>query len=383
MHFALSEEEEELRRNVYAFAARNLARSGSDTADTAFRRDLWQQCADFGILGLPVPQEYGGSGLGVIPTTAAMEALGRGCSDHGLLFSLHAHMWAVVTPILGFGTAEQKQHWLPGLCDGSLIGAHAMSEPDSGSDAFSLRTLARRDGDEYVLNGAKTFVTNAPVADVHLVFATVNREQGMWGITAFLIERDTPGLTVSAPFRKLGLRTSPMAEVILEECRVPESSRLGAEGRGALIFNHSMGWERSCILASQVGRMEAQLDACVRHARERQQFGKPIGSFQLVAGRIADMKVRLETSRLLLYRAAWAQAQNAEVGAYSAMAKLYISEAAVQSSLDAVQVHGGYGYMEEYDAERELRDAIGGTLYSGTSEIQRILIARQLGLTPA
>ena len=380
MDFSLAEEQLELRRSVLEFAEKHLKETGPSSHE--FRRDLWQECARFGILGLPVPADYGGSGLDVVSTTLAMEALGYHCSDHGLLFSLHAHMWAVVTPILAFGTEEQKQRWLPGLSDGSLIGAHGMSEPDSGSDAYSLRTRAQPDECGYVLTGTKTFVTNAPVADVFLVFATVNRARGMWGVTAFVLERGMPGLEVSAPFRKLGLQSSPMSEVILDGCRVPQEQRLGREGQGAAIFSHSMGWERSCILASQVGRMEAQLKQCLKHARERQQFGKPIGNFQLIAAKLADMKVRLETARLLLYRAAWQQSVGADVSLDSAMAKLYISEAAVQSALDAVQIHGGYGYMQEYSAERELRDAVAGTLYSGTSEIQRLLIARQLGLSP-
>jgi alkylation response protein AidB-like acyl-CoA dehydrogenase len=223
-------------------------------------------------------------------------------------------------------------------------------------------------------------VSNAPVADVTVVFATVNSSRGMWGVTAFVVERGTPGFTVSRPFRKLGLTSSPMGEVVLEECRIPAANLLGREGQGAAIFSHSMGWERSCILASQVGRMQHQLETCVAYAQERKQFGKPLGDFQLVAAKLADMRVRIETSRLLLYRAAWQQANGAEVGLESAMAKLHISEAAVQSALDAVQIHGGYGYMEEYSAAEELRDAVGGTLYSGTSEIQRLLIARHLGL---
>jgi len=320
--------------------------------------------------------------MDIMSTTAAMEALGEACRDHGFLFSIHAHLWAVVTPLLGFGTEEQKQRWLPLLCDGTLIGAHGMSEPDSGSDAFSLTTRAVRDGDTYVLNGTKTFVSNAPVADLFIVFATVEPERRIWGVTAFLLERDTPGLGVSKPIKKMGLSTSPMGELILTECRVPITARLGAEGQGATVFNHSMGWERACILGSQVGRMAAQLAACIAYAKERKQFGRPIGNFQLVAARLADMRVRLETARLILYRAAWAQAAGHEADEWAALAKLYISETAVQSALDAIQVHGGYGYMAEFGVEEHLRDAIGGTLYSGTSEIQRLLIARHLGLSP-
>ena len=381
MDFLLSAEQLELRSNTLAFAREYLGETPAESE--GFRRDLWERCGGFGVLGLPVPDEFGGSGHDVLSTTLAMEALGYGCRDHGLLFSMHAHMWAVVTPILAFGSAEQKARYVPGLADGSIIGAHGISEPESGSDAYAMRTRAVRDGDSYVLNGTKTFVTNAPVGDLFVVFATVNPKRGMWGITAFLIDKGTPGLSVSKPFHKLGLRTSPMGEVILDDCRVPVGARLGAEGQGATIFNHSMGWERSCILGSQVGRMEWQLERCVAYAQERQQFGKPIGNFQLVAAKLADMKVRLETSRLLLYRAAWQVLSGSDAAMDAAIAKLYISEAAVTSALDAVQLHGGYGYMEEYEAARELRDAIGGTLYSGTSEIQRMLVARHLGLSPA
>jgi hypothetical protein len=311
-----------------------------------------------------------------------MEALGYACRDQGLLFSIHAHMWAVELPLLAFGTEEQKRRYLPRLCDGSWIGAHGMSEPDSGSDAFKLRTRAGRRGGGYVLNGTKTFVTNAPVADLFVVFATVDPAQGMWGITGFLIERGARGLTVGHRIEKMGLTTSPMAEVTLEDCEVPAENLLGREGQGVPVFSHSMGWERSCILASTVGGMEWQLETSLKYARARKQFGKPIGDFQLVASKIVDLKVRLETSRLLLYRAATAQARGRDNAMEAALAKLYIGEAAVQSALDAIQIHGGYGYTKEYGVERDLRDAVGGRLYSGTSEIQRLIIARHLGLSP-
>jgi hypothetical protein len=209
----------------------------------------------------------------------------------------------------------------------------------------------------------------------------VNPQRGMWGVTAFLIEGGTPGLRVGRPIDKMGLTGSPMAEVILEDCEVPAECLLGKEGQGAAIFNHSMGWERACILGTNVGAMARQLDTCLDYVKTRRQFGRPIGDFQLVASKIADMKLRLETSRLLLEKAAESQA--AEKGALDgALAKLYISDAAVQSGLDAIQIHGGYGYTREYEAERELRDAIGSRLYSGTSEIQRLIIARHLGLSP-
>jgi len=205
----------------------------------------------------------------------------------------------------------------------------------------------------------------------------------MWGITGFLVDRNTPGLTVSQPIHKMGLTTSPMAEVFLQDVEVAEENVLGKHGQGATIFSHSMGWERACILGSMVGGLERQLETCLEYVKTRKQFGKPIGDFQLVASKIVDMKLRLETSRMLLYRAAWSHKQGGMPPMEAAMAKLYISEAAVQSSLDAIQVHGGYGYMKEYQVERDLRDALGSRLYSGTSEIQRVIIARNLGLSPS
>lgn len=381
MDFAWSDEQLAFREAVVDFAGKTLNERLEEREPAGeFPRELWEACAEFGIQGLPFPTEYGGTDTDLLTTMLAMEGLGYACKDHGLLFSIHAHMWSVAMPILGFGTAEQKSRYLPGLIDGTLVGAHGMSEPDSGSDAFSLRTRAEKHGDRYVLNGTKTFVTNAPVADLFLAFASVDRERGMWGVTAFVIERDTPGLSVGRAIGKMGLKTSPMAEVTFTDCELPAEARVGQEGQGARIFNHSMGWERSCILATDVGAMERQLETSIEYARTRQQFGKPIGSFQLVASKIVDMKLALETSRLLLYRAAWAQAEGHEAGIEAALAKLHISESAVHAALDAIQVHGGYGYMTEFEVERELRNMIGGRLYSGTSEIQRLIIARHLGL---
>ena len=340
----------------------------------------WIACARFGLQGLPMPETYGGADADILTTMLTMEGLGYGCRDNGLIFAINAQMWSVQMPILDFGTPEQKERYLPRLIRGEFIGAHGMSEPDSGSDAYSLRTRAERRSEGYLLNGTKTFVTNAPVADLALVFATVDRGKGMWGVTAFLIDRGTPGFRVGGDIQKLGLRTSPMAEVILEDCLLPEANRLGPEGAGARIFNSSMEWERTGILASHLGAMERQLEVCVRYARERQQFGQAIGKFQSVSNRIVDMKVRLESARLLLYKVAWLKKNGQPAAQEAALAKLYLSECFLQSSLDAVRVHGGYGYMTEFEVERDLRDAVGGTIYSGTSDIQRAIAARLMGL---
>ncbi|HEU5322330.1 MAG TPA: acyl-CoA dehydrogenase, partial [Methylomirabilota bacterium] len=280
------------------------------------------------------------------------------------------------------GTEAQRSQYLPGLVSGKLVGVHAVTEPESGSDAFSMKTRAERTADGYRLKGTKVFISNGPIADLVVVFATVNPRRKMAGVSAFLVERGTPGLHMGQEFDKMGLRTSRMGELVFEDCLVPEHQRLGREGAGAAIFNHSMAWERSCLLGTYIGMMQRQLEECVKYARTRKQFGRPIGSFQLVASKIADMKVRLETSRLLLYHNAWSRQAGQHDMTEAAIAKLYISECLVRSSLDALQLHGGYGYMREAGVERELRDALAAPIYSGTSEIQRLIIASGLGLGP-
>jgi len=283
-------------------------------------------------------------------------------------------------PLLIFGTEVQKKKYLPGLISGKLIGAHGMTEPDSGSDAFSMRTHAERCEGGYLLRGTKMFVTSAPIADLAVIFATVDPEKGMWGVTCFIVEVGTPGFTVSRNIEKMGLRTSPMGELVFQDCYVPEENRLGPSGAGARIFNNSMEWERSCILGSHIGVMERQLERCIQYANERSQFNQSIGKFQSVANRIVDMKIRLETARLLLYKVAWLRKSGKSAVMEAALAKMYLSECFVQNGLDALRTMGGYGYMTEFEVERDLRDAIGGTIYSGTNDIQRNIIARLLGL---
>ena len=381
MDFSWTEEQLELKEAAAAFARGELNEDLIERDKRGeFSLENWRKCADFGLQGLPFPEEYGGAGADILTTILTMEGLGYGCRDNGLIFALNAQMWSVQHPIATFGTEDQKQKFLPGLCQGKLIGAHGMTEPGSGSDAYSLRTRAEKRDGGYVLNGTKMFVTNAPHADLAVVFATTNPDLGQWGVTAFLVEKGTPGFEVSRDMEKMGLRTAPMGELILQDCYIPEENRLGPEGAGASVFSNSMEWERSSILATNVGAMQRQLENCVRYARERQQFGQPIGKFQSVSNRIADMKVRLETAKLILYQVAWLKSTGKSAVLEAAIAKLYLSECFVQSSQDAIRVHGGYGYTTEFEVERDLRDSIGGTLYSGTSDIQRMIIANWLGL---
>lgn len=379
MQFDWTDEQLALKKAVLAFARSELRRRDDGRPADTLWREGWNKCAKFGILGLYFPEAYGGQEAGGLATALAMETLGVVCPDAGLLFALSAQMWSVQMPIWRFGTDTQKNRYLPTLINGSLIGAHGMSEAQSGSDAFSLQTRAIRDGDSYLLNGSKTFVTSAPDADLFVIFARLENRPGLFGLTAFLVERSW-GVRVGAPIHKMGLNGAPMAELYLDDCRVPKENLLGGEGQGARIFTDSMEWERTYILAWQIGVMERQIEEAVRYARERKLSGKPISGFQAVSHRIADMKIRLEAARWLLYRAAWLKSEGKTVSMESAIAKVYAAEAAVASALDAIQMHGGYGYATDTKIECALRDAVGGRIYSGTSEVLRNIISHELGL---
>jgi len=376
MDFAWSAEEEEMRAAIVELSKSQLNEGLAERDERGeLNRAGWQACAEFGIQGLAIPQAYGGMGMNALTTVGVLESLGYGCKDNGLAFSINAHMWTASQPVLDFGNDEQKRRYLPGLCNGKLIGGNAMTEPSAGSDAYSLSTTAVLRGDHYVLNGNKVFVTNGTVADVIVVYATVDKSQGRQGLTAFLVDKGSKGLTVSKPVDKMGIRTSPMGELFFEDCEVPVENRLGKEGDGVGLFTHSMTWERGCILASAVGAMERLLETCVRYCKTRKQFGQAIGKHQMIATKLVDMKLRVETSRALLYKAAWLRDRGRSIFLEAAMAKLHISESWVQCAQDALQIHGGYGYMKEYGIERELRDALGSRIYSGTSEIQRLIVA--------
>jgi alkylation response protein AidB-like acyl-CoA dehydrogenase len=382
MDFSLTEEQQILRENIIRFAQQTLNEGliERDRAQT-FSRELWRKCGEIGIQGLPVPPEYGGSGLDALSSAIALEALGYGCKDSGLVFSLCAHLLSCVVPLWQFGSEAQKRRYLPGLCDGTLVGVHAMTEPGSGSDAFALRTKAELDGNGFRINGTKIFISNGPVADVLIVFALTDPTKGYYGgVTAFLVERETAGFHASQKFEKMGLRTAPLGELVFEDVWVPAEAVVGAVGAGASLFTQAMDWERICLFASHIGTMERLLEQSVQYARSRSQFGQSIGKFQAISHRIVDMKVQLEAARLLTYRAAWRLGRTRSVSMDASIAKLFVSESLVTAALHAVQIHGGYGYMTEYEIERALRDAIGSTIYSGTTEMQRNIIARWLGL---
>lgn len=382
MEFSLSEEQKALREGIIQFARRELNRGMIERdRDQVFARDLWLKCGEMRLQGLPVPEEYGGLGLDPLSCALALEALGYACEDSGLVFAICAHLLPCVVPIAKYGTEEQKQQYLPGLCDGTRIAANAMTEPNTGSDAFAMTTRAVPAPGGYRLNGAKMFISNGPVADLFLLFAVTDPEKGYHGgITAFLLRSDTPGVTVGRKIEKMGLRTSPLSEVSLADAFVPAEAVLAGEGAGSTLFTHSMDWERTCLFAFNVGVMDRLLERAVEYARTRQQFGKPIGKFQAVSHKIANMKTRLEASRLLVYRAAWRLNRTKTVSLDASMAKLFVSESLLEGAIGTVQVLGGYGFMTEFEVERSLRDAVGSTIYSGTNDMQRNIIASWLGL---
>jgi L-prolyl-PCP dehydrogenase len=381
MQFSSSAEQDRLYEEAREFALASVNSAVRARGATPyFSEQEWRLCGELGLLGSSVPGQYGGRGHDALTVAKIVEGFAKGCSDTGLVFSACAHLFAVAMPIAEHGDDELKKRVLPRLASGEWVGANAITEAEAGSDVFSLQTRAVRDGSRYLLTGTKTFVTNGPVADCVLVYASTEPAHGYLGISAFVVDGDAPGLTRGEHFEKIGLTGAPVCEVRLEDCPVDVSSRLGEEGSGAEIFHSSMSWERACLFAQYLGVMDRQLDEVVAFAKERRQFGKALGRHQAIAHRAADMKLRLDAGRLLLHRACWMKSQGEECGLEISLAKLAISEAAVQSGLDAIQIFGALGIKAETNVATALTDAIPSTIFSGTSEIQRDLIARGLGL---
>jgi alkylation response protein AidB-like acyl-CoA dehydrogenase len=340
----------------------------------------WKLIRQSGILSLPFDERWGGLGQDLRTTMYVLEGLGEGCRDGGLSFSVTTSMASTGIPLERFGSAELKDRYLPRICSGEAIGAHAITEAEGGSDALHMRTRATRDGDHFVLRGSKTFVSNGPVADLFVIYARTHPDGGPLGVTAFVVERDTPGLEIGTPLKKMGLRTSPLSELFFDECRIPAAQVVGRVGGGFLVLDHVMKREILFTFIVNVGEMQHRLDRCLDYARTRTQFGKPIGSYQSVANKMVDMKIRLETARKWLYDTAERLAGGANVTVDIAIAKLLTSESNVASSLAAVQIFGGHGYLAEYGLEKDVRNAVAGTIYSGTTEIQYNRIAAMLGL---
>lgn len=346
-----------------------------------FSHGQWKLVADSDLLGLPFDPAYGGQGQDLATTMAVFDALGQECRDTGLGFCVSTHVVSTGVPIDRFGSPELKAKYLPSICDGSLIGAHAITERQGGSDAARMRTTAQARGDTFVLNGEKCFISSGPVADLILVYARTGPGKGPFGISTFVVERDTPGLELGPPVDKMGLRTSPYCDIRFTNCVVPAENVVGRVGKGFLILDYVMTWEILCSFAISLGAMRHRFERCVEFARSRTQFGSKIGSFQLVSSKIVEMKIRLETASRWLYETADRFLAGEDVMVDVSIGKLLVSEANVASAADAVQIFGARGYSTEYGLEKDLRDATGGTIYSGTSEVQRDKIARMLGIS--
>ncbi|WP_456277414.1 acyl-CoA dehydrogenase [Bacillus sp. AK128] len=377
MQFRLSEEHEMIRKMVRDFARNEVAPTAAERdEEERFDRDIFDKMAELGLTGIPWPEQYGGIGSDYLAYVIAIEELSRVCASTGVTLSAHTSLagW----PLFKFGTEEQKQKYLRPMAEGKSIGAYGLTEPSSGSDAGGMKTNARKDGDDYIINGSKIFITNGGVADFYVVFAITNPEQGTRGTTAFIVEKDFPGFSVGKKEAKLGIRSSPTTEIIFEDCRVPAENILGEVGQGFKVAMMTLDGGRNGIAAQAVGIAQGALDAAVEYAKERKQFGKPIIEQQGIAFKLADMATSIEASRLLTYQAAWLESQGLPYGKESAMSKLLAGDTAMKVTTEAVQVFGGYGYTKDYPVERFMRDAKITQIYEGTQEIQRLVISRML-----
>ncbi|UOB63846.1 acyl-CoA dehydrogenase AcdA, partial [Bacillus thuringiensis] len=377
MHFKLSEEHEMIRKMVRDFAKNEVAPTAAERdEEERFDRELFDQMAELGLTGIPWPEEYGGIGSDYLAYVIAIEELSRVCASTGVTLSAHTSLagW----PIFKFGTEEQKQKFLRPMAEGKKIGAYGLTEPGSGSDAGGMKTIAKRDGDHYILNGSKIFITNGGIADIYVVFALTDPESKQRGTSAFIVESDTPGFSVGKKESKLGIRSSPTTEIMFEDCRIPVENLLGEEGQGFKVAMQTLDGGRNGIAAQAVGIAQGALDASVEYARERHQFGKPIAAQQGIGFKLADMATDVEAARLLTYQAAWLESEGLPYGKESAMSKVFAGDAAMKVTTEAVQVFGGYGYTKDYPVERYMRDAKITQIYEGTQEIQRLVISRML-----
>ncbi|MEI7449087.1 MAG: acyl-CoA dehydrogenase family protein [Desulfomonile sp.] len=378
MDFRLTEEQLMFKEQVLKFARREIVpRVQEHDLQGKFDRESWKRLGEFGILGLHFPEELGGSGADVMTSVLAAEALGEAGVDGGLTLSYGAHTYLCADTIFSHGTDEQRRKYIPRLAAGDWIGCMGLTEPGAGSDVASLRTRAQRDGSHWILNGTKMFITNGAIADVAVIYAKTDPSAGHSGISAFVVEKGTPGFSVSRSLNKMGVRTSPTSELVFEDCIIPAENLIGAEGSGFLMAMQTVEWDRSALLAPFVGAVSFLIQRCSRYAQEREQFGRPIAYFQAVRHKMADMKIFLEAARSLVYRIAWCKDQGRPLNHLeAAVAKLFVGDWSLGPTNDAMVLHGGYGYCHEYDVERIFRDGRLAPIGGGTSDVQKVLISR-------
>ncbi|MCL6452729.1 MAG: acyl-CoA dehydrogenase [Alicyclobacillus sp.] len=377
MHFQLDKEHEQLRQLVRDFAEREVAPGAAERDEAErFDRALFDKMGELGLTGIPWPEAYGGAGMDYLGYVIAVEELSRVCASTGVVLSAHTSLagW----PIYKFGTEEQKQKYLRPMAEGRWLGAYGLTEPGSGSDAAGMRTTAKREGDHYVLNGNKVFITNGGAAEVYVVFALTDPAQRARGITAFIVEKGMPGFSIGKKEKKMGIRASTTVELVFDNCRVPVENRLGEEGFGFKIAMMTLDGGRNGIAAQALGIAQGAFEQARAYALQREQFGKPIANLQAIQFKLADMATKIEAARLLTYQAAWLESNGLPYGKASAMSKVFSSDVAMEVTTEAVQVFGGYGFIREYPVERMMRDAKITQIYEGTNEIQRLVIARQI-----
>jgi butyryl-CoA dehydrogenase len=377
MYFQLSEEQEMMRKMVREFAVNEIApTAGIRDEEESWDMGIWNKLAELGLTGIPWPEEYGGANADFLSYVLAVEELSRVDASIGTCLSAHCSLagW----PVYRYGTEEQKQKYLRGMAEGKWIGAYCLTEPNSGSDSAGMKTTAVLQGEEWILNGSKTFITNGGYANIYIVFAQTNPELKHKGITAFIVEKDFDGFIVGKKEKKMGIRSSPTTEIIFDHCRVPKENILGNVGEGFKIAMSTLDGGRNGIAAQAVGIAQGALDHALAYAKERVQFQKAISKQQAIQFKLADMATKIEAARLLTYQAAWRENQGISYGLQSAMSKLYAGDTAMEVTTEAVQIFGGYGYTKDYPVERFMRDAKITQIYEGTNEIQRLVIAGNL-----
>ncbi len=378
MDFRITDEQKLFKEEVLKFAKKEIVpRVQEFDLKGQFDLESFRKLGEFGLLGLHFPEDFGGANADVMTSVLAGEALGEAGVDGGLTLSYGAHTFLCADTIFTHGNDAQKRKYVPKLASGEWVGCMGLTEPGAGSDAASVKTRAVKDGDRWILNGSKIFITNGSYADVAVIYAKTSPEGGHTGISAFIVEKGTPGFSVSRDLHKLGVRASPTSELVFEDCAVPAENLLGFEGMGFLMALQTVEWDRSTLLAPMIGSMQYLIEKSCRYASERQQFGRPIGSFQGVKHKIANMKIFLEIARTLVYRMAWCKDQGKPVNHLdAAIAKLFVGDWSLGPTSDAVTLHGGYGFCHEYDVERVFRDGRLAAIGGGTSEIQKTIIAK-------
>lgn len=379
MDFRLTDEQEMIRSAVRDLALSEIEPIAQEIdVNCRHPSETVKKLAEMGIMGMFVPEEYGGSGADTISYVIAVEEIARVCASTAIIVSVNNSL--ACHPILKYGTEEQKRKYLVPLASGRKLGAFGLTEPSAGTDAGSQRTVAVKDGDRYIINGSKVFITNGPVADTLVIFAMTDRGIGVKGISTFIIEKDFPGFSIGTIEDKLGIRGSQQSELVFQDMEVPAENLLGGEGRGFGIAMGTLDCGRVGVAAQALGIAQGAIDRSVQYANERIQFGKPIGKFQAISFMLADMETRVQAARYLVYSSAFAKDHQKRYSKEAAMAKLYASETAMEVTTKAIQIHGGYGYTKDYPVERYFRDAKITEIYEGTSEVQRMVISRALGL---